>query len=65
MVESRAADEGGEAPCFAHLVDPESGRISDAVVGGPGDAGDAGSAAGGREAARGRADRDARRGDGG
>lgn len=37
MVEPRAADEGGEAPCFAHLVDPESGRIPDALVTDPGE----------------------------
>lgn len=29
MGEPQAADEGGEAPCFAHLVDPQTGEIAD------------------------------------
>lgn len=29
----QAADEGGEAPCHAHLVDPQSGQIAEAAGG--------------------------------
>ena len=29
MGEPQAADEGGEAPWFAHLTDPQTGEIAD------------------------------------
>jgi hypothetical protein len=34
MGEPQAADEGGEAPCYAHLVDPQSGEIAEGAAGG-------------------------------
>ncbi|HEX6423741.1 MAG TPA: hypothetical protein VFZ79_09695 [Acidimicrobiales bacterium] len=37
MGEPQAADEGGEAPCYAHLVDPETGEITDDGPAGEGD----------------------------